>query len=81
METFENNLNPHFVKFDCHKWREELLWTEQNDIIYKRYWPIVKEIYNKNSGKLALPGAPRYVCMEEFFQMILDTGIVSDSFG
>ncbi len=81
IEAFEKNLDQHFSKFDCHKWWSDVLWNEANDWIYKRYWPVVKEIYAKNSGKLALPGAPKFICMEEFFQMILDAGVVSDSFG
>lgn len=67
VEAFENNLDLHFSKFDCHKWRLEVLWNEENDKIYKWYWPILQYVYKVNSGKYALPGAPRFICMEEFF--------------
>jgi hypothetical protein len=30
---------------------------------------------------MALPGAPKFMSIEEFFQAIFETGVVSDSFG
>ena len=81
IEGFETSIQPAFIKFDCHEWRKDVLWKEENDIIYKRYMPAFKKIYEKHSGRLALPGAKKFVCMDEFYEMINDTGVVSDSFG
>ena len=41
----------------------------------------VKKIYEKFSGKYAMPGAIKYMSSDEFFALVEQTGIVNDSFG
>lgn len=41
----------------------------------------VKKIYEKYSGKYAMPGAVKYMSSDEFFALVELTGIVDDTFG
>lgn len=39
------------------------------------------KIYKQNSGRYALPGATRFMSLDEFFDLICGCGIVDDTFG
>ena len=41
----------------------------------------ISALYARYSGKYALPGAPRYMSMDEFILLIQESGVISDSFG
>lgn len=69
-KIFVDNLQPFFSKFDCHKWRREKLWNEQCDLAYKRHYNIFEKIYKANSGRYALPGATKFMSLDEFFDLI-----------
>lgn len=78
---YEQNLKPLLSQFDCHKWRREKLWNEACDLAYKRNLNTFNLIYKKNSGRYALPGATRYMSLDEFFDLICSCGVVDDTFG
>ena len=78
---FERELLPCFQKYDCHKWRKEKLWKEEVDLALKHGLPLLKEIYKKNCGKTALPGAPKFMSLEEFTDLIVNAKVLSDNFG
>lgn len=42
---------------------------------------MLKEIYKKNCGKAALPGAPKFMSLEEFTALIVNARCLSDNFG
>jgi len=42
---------------------------------------ILPELYKRFSGKYAMPGAPKYVSLDEFMDMIQMSGIVDEDFG
>ena len=76
------NILPHFSTFDCHQFRKEKLWREENDVLYTRLLPAVQKLYEANTGKLALPGRPKPpMCLDEFVEMMLKAGLVDDHFG
>ena len=80
-KLFTDHLDPFFSKFDSHKWRQDKLWCEECDLVYKRSLTAVKAIYQKYSGKYAMPGAPRFTSLDEFVQMVTESGVISDQFG
>lgn len=49
--------------------------------MFKRYLPAVKKVYEKFSGKYAMPGATKYMSSDEFFDLIEVCGIVNEEFG
>ena len=78
---FERDLWPCFKKYDSHAWRKEKLWKEEVDLALKHALPLLKEIYKKNTGKAALPGAPKFMSLEEFSDLIVRCNCLSDNFG
>ena len=78
---FERDLYPCFSKYDSHRWRKEKLWVEEVDLALKHGLPLLKEIYKKNTGKSALPGAPKFMSLEEFTDLIVNAKVLSDNFG
>eukprot|EP00344_Euplotes_crassus_P009497 CAMPEP_0197018714 /NCGR_PEP_ID=MMETSP1380-20130617/80267_1 /TAXON_ID=5936 /ORGANISM="Euplotes crassus, Strain CT5" /LENGTH=104 /DNA_ID=CAMNT_0042445985 /DNA_START=622 /DNA_END=933 /DNA_ORIENTATION=+ len=80
-KMFDEHLKEFFEKYDCHRWRKNYLWNEHCDYVFKRYMPAIKKIYEKYCGRFALPGAPKYMSSEEFFDLIDKIGVVSDDFG
>ena len=80
-KIFNSNLKDFFVQFDCHKWRRERLWNEAWDLAFKRNMATFEKIYKQNSGRYALPGAVRYMSLDEFFDLITGWGVVDDTFG
>ncbi len=79
--AFENHFLPYFKQFDCHKFRKEKLWAEECDNTFKRFPKVLAALYDRYSGKYALPGAPKYMSLDEFNEMISNTGILDESFG
>ena len=79
--AFENHFLPYFKTFDSHKFRKEKLWTEECDNTFKRFPKVLAALYDRYSGKFALPGAPKYMSLDEFYDMIGNTGILDESFG
>jgi hypothetical protein len=70
---------PYFKTFDCHKFRRERLWTEECDNTIKRFSKVLTTLYDRYSGKFALPGAQKYMSLDEFYDMISSTGVLDDS--
>ena len=79
--SFENYFLPFFQGFDCHTFRKEKLWNEECDLVFKRLYKIVQALYVRFSGKYALPGQPKYMSLDEFIEMVSQSGVVSDTFG
>ena len=80
-KIYNEHLKDVLEKYDCHKWRLNHLWNEHWDYVFKRYLHAIKKIYDKYSGKYAMPGAPRYMSSDEFYDLIDVIGIVDDNFG
>lgn len=73
-QLMETHLLPHFMKFDCHKWRLENLWNVECDEIFVKYSNILKNLFNKYSCKYTKPSKPKFVSVEEFITMVTDSG-------
>ena len=56
----KKHYNPAFCALDSHKWRAEKLWNEPCDLILKKHRSLLKKLFNKYSGRHALPGNPEY---------------------
>ena len=80
-KLWDEHLSLYFEKHDSHRWRTTYLWNEHCDYVFKRYMTAVKKVYEKYSGKYALPGTTKYMSSDEFFTLIESIGIVNDNFG
>ena len=80
-KLWDDHLSVCFEKHDSNKWRTTQLWNEHWDYVFKRYLTAIKKIYEKFSGKYAMPGATKYMSSDEFFSLVEVTGIVNDNFG
>lgn len=81
IKLFDNELLKYFRGFDCHQWRKTYLWTENCDIVFKAYMPVIKMLYEKNSGRYSKPGHQPLMSLEEFQEMIIGARVGSESFG
>jgi hypothetical protein len=57
-----------------------VLWNENNDLALKRQYKTLLKLYEKYSGRYAVPGAPKFVSPQEFVKMVEDSGVISDHF-
>ena len=80
-KMFDDHLEPFFQRFDSHKFRRDYLWCEECDLVFKRSINAIKTLYSKFSGKYALPGAPKFMSLEEFIALVSMSGVVDDKFG
>lgn len=74
-------LIPYMEKFDTHKWRTKNLWTLELDLAFKHGLEPLKKVYKEYIGKFALPGAPRYMSLQEFQELINTADIYTENFG
>lgn len=79
--AFDGYYLPFFKQFDSHQFRKERLWNEECDNTLKRFSKVLTALYSKYSGKYALPGATKYMSLDEFNDMITHAGVVDDTFG
>eukprot|EP00349_Pseudokeronopsis_sp_Brazil_P001734 CAMPEP_0202969694 /NCGR_PEP_ID=MMETSP1396-20130829/15550_1 /ASSEMBLY_ACC=CAM_ASM_000872 /TAXON_ID= /ORGANISM="Pseudokeronopsis sp., Strain Brazil" /LENGTH=166 /DNA_ID=CAMNT_0049697565 /DNA_START=216 /DNA_END=716 /DNA_ORIENTATION=- len=80
-KLFEGRAGNFFRSFDSHLWRQNVLWCEYTDVVFKAYMPVIKMLYKENSGRYTLPGCSNFMSLEEFAEVIANTGICTDSFG
>ena len=78
---FEKELLQYLRGFECHTWRASTFWCENCDTILKAYMPVLKMLFQKNSGKYTKPGMPLFMSLEEFSELISATGVCTDNFG
>jgi hypothetical protein len=75
-KLFDDHLNGEFKKYDQTGWRNNVYWTEEVDIVYKVYYPIVKNLYMNFSGTQRRPGQRRFMTLDELSKLCLEGGIV-----
>lgn len=80
-KLFADQVEPFLGKFNSMTFRKDSLWCEDCDLVYKRSINALKQLYGKYSGKYAMPGATKYMSMDEFIEMITTSGVVDDTFG
>ena len=78
---FDEFLEPTFKQYETQSWRKLHLWREEVDYTLKVSLQTLKELYKMFSGRIALPGAPKYMCCLEFEQLISEAGCLSEKFG
>lgn len=61
---------PYFKQFDSHAWRRKVCWQENVDYVLKKSLPVLKDIFKRNSGRYAAPGAPKFMSLFEFIDML-----------
>ena len=80
--SLDQNFIPHFSEFDSHLFRTQRLWREEIDVLYTRFLPGLKIVYEKNTGKLAMPGMQRIpMSLDEFIEIFDTAGLIDDNFG
>jgi hypothetical protein len=67
-------------KYDCHEWRLDVFWNEENEKCVKKNEEILKDIYN-TFGKPVIVGKPKTLAWPDFVKMISDAGVIDDTFG
>lgn len=80
-KLFTDHLDKFFSEFDSNFFRQNKLWSEECDKIFKRNMANIKAIYKLYSGRYSMPGQPRHISVEEFYQCIIDSGVVNEHFG
>ncbi len=77
----DKNLSPACQDFNMRKWREERLWNEPADNIFKAFQQLFKLIYEKYGGSHVKPGQKHFITVDEFETFILDIQLVNDLMG
>jgi hypothetical protein len=80
-KCFDTHLFKFMRSLDSRTWRINVLWSEEWDMAFKRYHSTVSKIYTVYSGRYAMPSKPHYMSIDEFFELVWTTKIVSDDFG
>lgn len=80
-KLFREHLDKFFAEFDSNLFRETKLWQEDSDKVVKRNLPVIKLAYTRYSGDLAMPGQTKYMSLQEFTELVLDSGVVNEKFG
>jgi len=80
-KILENRAGAFLRSFDSHNWRSTILWCEPTDIIYKSYMPVIKMLFKENSGRYTKPGFSNFMSLEEFTDLVTNTGICTENFG
>ena len=73
---FEEHFLEQFKKNDSNKWRVEKLWTKENDEVLKENYKQIKALFENFSGKHTKPGKIKFSSMDEFINMITNTGVL-----
>jgi hypothetical protein len=77
----EEHAFPYFKNFQFNEFRTKRLWTEALDNLIKKHMYVLKDIYNKYSGRDCLPNEDPYMNMNEFIELITNTKVIDDNFG
>lgn len=68
----------HFLnKFRSYEWRENSYFCEEVEFILKDYAEELAELFRVYSGRYTLPSKPKFVSLEEFSEMVSDSGVLS----
>ncbi len=78
---FTNHLDKFFAEFDSNIFRETKLWQEECDKVVKRNMLSIKLVFQRYSGRLSLPGQQKFMSLQEFSDLVLDSGVVNERFG
>lgn len=78
---FEDHVLPYFRKFNSNDFRWQRYWNEPCDIVLKKNLKTLKDIYARFSGRESNPGEPKFMCMNEFIDLITKSGVIDDNFG
>ncbi|CAI2364873.1 unnamed protein product [Moneuplotes crassus] len=76
VKLFEDKLLPHFYNYNCHKWRLAHLWCQEIDEAFQEHLDEIDLLFKLNSGKYCKPGKSKFMSLDEFSQMITNSGIL-----
>lgn len=77
----DEHVFPYFKNFQFQDFRTKKLWTESCDNLIKKHNNVLRDIYQKYSGREALPSEEPNMSMPEFIELITCTKVVDDNFG
>lgn len=78
---FKEGIQEFINKFDCDIWRQTRFWNRECNDVLLYHKMILNELFSKYTGRYVLPGQQKFCSLEEFIDMVTDSGVVSDSFG
>jgi hypothetical protein len=77
----QDNLIPYFSQFDSHKWRKSICWKEDIDLTLKQNLTGLRDVYRKWSGRNNTVGAPKFMSLSEFTDLMTEANVLNDDFG
>mgnify|MGYP006113604075 CR=1 FL=1 len=77
LDTF---ILPRFQSTDSHIKRVNNIWREECDLSIKRQYRTIQKLYEKYTGRFALPSAPQFMSPIEFSEMVEKSRVVNDYF-
>lgn len=64
--------------FDIDAWRWKRLYNEKCDLVYKENKTQIQAIFDKYSGREALPGEKPFMSLSEYTELLTQAGLVDD---
>ena len=75
-----DNILPYIDNIDSNIWRWKYYICKDVDIVFKRYLPILKSLYEKYSGKFNVPGTKKTMSVNEWENLCNEAGIWNERF-
>lgn len=72
---------PYFNQFNTHDFRPEKMYNEACDTTIQKNMQVLRDIYQKYSGKEAIGGEVKYMSANEFFELVSSTQVIDEKFG
>ena len=73
---FGSDLKEFLNKFNSYEWREQKYFCEEVEFILKEYKEELDELFRCYSGRYTMPSKPKFVSLEEFTEMVSNSGIL-----
>jgi NLR family CARD domain-containing protein 3 len=74
---FNEDIGVFLSKFRSYEWREHKYFCEEVEFILKEYSEELEELFKMYSGRYTMPSQPKFVSLEEFGEMIANSGVLS----
>jgi hypothetical protein len=71
---------PILSKYDSNTWRWERYICEDVDLVYKAHRPILESIWSRYSIRMKKPGQKNFMCLEEYTDVVTNSGLVNEFF-
>ena len=73
---FTEDIGNYLNNFKSYEWREQHYFCEEVEYILKEYTAELDELFKLYSGRYTMPSMPKFVSLEEFSEMIAQSGVL-----